>query len=303
VIDRASTFADPKIIKTLQEKFVSVAIDQAYQRRQKDAEGEFYRKIARQGPRSDFANGTSQGLYVATSDGKFLGYSNHRSPKRIESLLQGSLDKFQPGESKPIEAGESDSQYNPKPPAGGLVLRVRAKVMGGYPETTDKWKMIFQNAISRDNLWVTSEETEALVDGIVSRSLMARIAQFHLVDNTRGEPTMWKDSEITSIDLEIKDGQLQGEFSIEAKNGKRGFTGRLFGNFETVDGVVKHLEFIAKGNYWGEGQYALGAPKGKFPVAILFSLADGSDVADSIPPQGSRGWVRGYLKTRLPDGP
>ena len=37
------------------------------------------------------------------------------------------------------------------------------------------------------------------------------------------------------------------------------------------------------------------APKGRFPFAVAFTLADGSDVADKIPPQGSRGWLEGYL--------
>jgi hypothetical protein len=36
--------------------------------------------------------------------------------------------------------------------------------------------------------------------------------------------------------------------------------------------------------------------KGKFPLEISFTLADGRDTADAIPPQGSRGWLRGYLK-------
>jgi hypothetical protein len=61
VLDRASTFADPEIIAALKSRFVPVALDQAYQRRQNDAEGEFYRKIAGQGPRNDFDD-TTQGL-------------------------------------------------------------------------------------------------------------------------------------------------------------------------------------------------------------------------------------------------
>jgi len=48
----------------LQTRFVPVAIDQAYQRRQKDTEGDFYRKIAGQGPRNNF-QGTTQGFYIA----------------------------------------------------------------------------------------------------------------------------------------------------------------------------------------------------------------------------------------------
>jgi hypothetical protein len=54
VLDRESTFADSEIVRLLQTRFVPVAIDQAYQRRQQDTEGEFYRKIAAQSPRNDF---------------------------------------------------------------------------------------------------------------------------------------------------------------------------------------------------------------------------------------------------------
>ena len=63
MLDRASTFADEEIVALLKTRFVPVAIDQAYQRRQQDAEGEFYRRIAGQGPRNDFRN-TTQGMPI-----------------------------------------------------------------------------------------------------------------------------------------------------------------------------------------------------------------------------------------------
>ena len=62
------------VIKLLQTEFIPVAIDQAYQRRQKDAEGRFYQKIANQSPRK-IGQGTTQGHFVATSDGELLGFS------------------------------------------------------------------------------------------------------------------------------------------------------------------------------------------------------------------------------------
>ena len=65
----------------LQEDFVPVAIDQAYQRRQKDKEGNFYREIAGQGPRDDFQN-TTQGFYAATAAGRLLFYNNNRDPDK-----------------------------------------------------------------------------------------------------------------------------------------------------------------------------------------------------------------------------
>ena len=69
MLDRESTFADPAIVKLLQTRFIPVAIDQAYQRRQKDNEGKFYQKIANQGPRK-VGRGTTQGLYSADASGR-----------------------------------------------------------------------------------------------------------------------------------------------------------------------------------------------------------------------------------------
>ena len=61
----------------LQEEFIPVALDQWYERRQQDAKGEFYRKIAAQGPRNDFEQ-TTQGHYVCDATGKLFGFNgNH----------------------------------------------------------------------------------------------------------------------------------------------------------------------------------------------------------------------------------
>ncbi|MAW75928.1 MAG: hypothetical protein CMJ95_00865, partial [Planctomycetes bacterium] len=94
MLDRASTFADPEIVQLLKSRFIAVAIDQAYHRRQQDAEGEFYRKIAGQGPRRDFKK-TTQGLYLASASGKLLGFNNNRGGDRIKALMKKALEQFQ----------------------------------------------------------------------------------------------------------------------------------------------------------------------------------------------------------------
>ena len=71
MLDRESTFAVPETVELLKTKFLPVALDQAYQRRQKDTEGEFYRKIASQSPRNNF-NSTTQGFFVADAAGKLF---------------------------------------------------------------------------------------------------------------------------------------------------------------------------------------------------------------------------------------
>jgi len=300
VLDRASTFADPEIVKLLKTRFVPVAIDQAYQRRQQDAEGEFYRKIAGQGPRNNFKS-TTQGFYIATAAGKLLLFNNNRDPAKVRRLMKQKLAEFQRSVARSakvsaIVSKKADPRYNVKPPKGGLVLRVQAKVLDGYKPTDDRWQRIFQTALSRDNLWISKAEHEALARGTVPPSLQKRIAKFHLVDNTRGEPPMWKESEIRKLDLKLRDGKLSGRVHLETDRGDRGYQAELLGIVQTRNGKVIRLDVVALGQFWGQGPYTGGAPKGKFPLAISFTLADGKDVADRIPPQGSRGWLRGYLR-------
>ncbi len=301
MLDRASTFADPEIVSLLKTRFIPVAIDQAYQRRQQDTEGEFYRKIAGQGPRSDF-QGTTQGFYIATAGGDLLLYNNNRDPLKVRRLMKERLEQFNTSSAastrvESISAEAIDPRYNVEPPEGGLVVRVRAKVLDGYEPTTDRWRAIFQQSLSRDNLWITAAEHKALVEGEVLESLQQRLARFHLVDNTRGEPPMWTEDEIRSMQLQLdEEGRLRGSVHLETKRGDRGYVAELLGELKTEDSKVVRLDLVVLGEFWGEGRFTRGAPEGKFPLAISFTLADGTDVADQIPPQGSRGWLPSYIR-------
>ena len=198
--------------------------------------------------------------------------------------------------AKKIDEGELDARYSPKPPQGGLVVRVHGKVLSGYPDTDDKHTEIFQSATSRDNLWMTAKEHQALVRGEVPRQLQERIARFHLTDATRGEPPMWKQDQIKQLEITIKGTELSGNVHLETADGKRGYVAEIFGEIMTSGEKVTQLRAVAKGEFWGHGRYTRNPPPGKFPLAIRLTLADQSDVADAIPPQASRGWVRGYLE-------
>ena len=77
---------------------------------------------------------------------------------------------------------------------------------------------------------------------------------------------------------------------------KRGYSAKLKGVVEIADSKVTRFDIVALGDFWGEGPYTRGAPAGKFPLAIAFELADGSDLADQVVPQGVKGWLGGYLK-------
>ena len=298
MLDRASSFSHPEIVSLLQEEFIPVAIDQAYQRRQKDAEGRFYQKIANQGPRKVGDGGpTTQGHYLASADGTFLGYNNHRDPQRLLRVLREAQAQFVPEETDAIEPGDPDPRFVYSLPEGGLALRVHTKILGGYEEPENPSRRIFQQGVGRDNFWIRADEHEALVQGEVLPSLAIRLARFHLVDNTRGEPPMWKSEEIVKWQFQLsEEGKLTGTVHLRTESGDREFRANLLGFVEVTDGRVTRFDVVAKGLFRGEGRYTRGAPKGEFPLAIAMTLADGSDIADSVPPQGSRGWLDGYLR-------
>ena len=295
MLDRESTFADPTIVKLLQTRFIPVAIDQAYQRRQKDNEGRFYQKIANQGPRK-IGRGTTQGLYTADAAGTLLAFTNNRGAQRVQRMLQTALQKHQPVKVAAITKGLPDARYNPQPPEGGLVVRVTSKILSGYEEPENEFRRIFQTSLGRDNLWIRADEHTKLAKGQLPKSLLKRLARYHLVDNTRGEPTMWRENEIEKLEGKITNGQLRATVQLKTAKGDRGYHTQLLGKLEIKNGRVTRLDLVAKGQFWGEGTYTRNAPKGKFPLAIAFTLADGKDTADTIPPQGSRGWVQGYIQ-------
>jgi hypothetical protein len=107
---------------------------------------------------------------------------------------------------------------------------------------------------------------------------------------------MWKPAEIRAIDMQLHGTRLTGTVRLETERADRGYNANLLGKVEVQDGRLVRFDVVSLGQFWGEGPFTRGAPKGEFPLAISFTLADGTEVADQIPPQGSRGWVEGYLR-------
>src|SRR5579872_1188101 len=106
------------------EDYIPVAGDDWYQRRRKDAEGEFFRKVADQGPRKGVGGSTRQGVYVLTAAGKLLAYRNHHDPAVMRAVFQKALRDWRklpeaqrkPGAVKVPGAGKADSAFNRAPP-------------------------------------------------------------------------------------------------------------------------------------------------------------------------------------------
>src|SRR5206468_1556748 len=115
------------------ENYVPVAGDDWYQRRRDDAEGQFFRKVADQGPRKGQNGYTRQGIYCFTADGQLLAYKNAgQAPNVMRDVLRHALREWQrlpearrqPGAVQVGDPGTRDPQYARTPPPDGLVVNV-----------------------------------------------------------------------------------------------------------------------------------------------------------------------------------
>jgi len=268
-----------------------VAVDQHVHRRLADAEGKLFASVLKQAGRG--LGGTSQGNYLFGPDGKLLAFANTADADHVKRLMATALKKYDPAGAPVALPAKSPVLF--EPPAGGLVVDVTCKVLGGY-EKGGRVDRAAREALGRDHLWLRKDEAEELALGTLPPGVKARIARFHLIDNTRGEPPFWRADEVKQLEMTLKDGRLSGTVHLETKPGDRGYRAKLLGVVKVECGKVTRLDVVALGEYWGEGTFTRGAPPGKFPFAVAFTLSPGTSAADRVLPGAARGNLRGYLR-------
>jgi hypothetical protein len=322
VAGRASAFSDSDVIRMATEDFVPVSADDWYQRRRQDAEGEFFRKVADQGPRKGQGGSTRQGIYILTADGELLSYKNAGQLAEVtRDELKHGLERFHklpagrrdPGAVQVGELGKTDPTYTRTPPPGGLIVRVHTRILDrtGDDYCNGTCKTLGGDAAARDFLWLTKDEVKALAPAKaepgftydVPKAVANRIVHFHLVDNTRGEPPFWTRDEVRRAKLTLTvtrmtaDGielRLDGEalLSTDADLAKadRGYDIRLRGELRYVPAkqTIDRFDVAAVGEHWGEGTYTRGARPGRSLLGVAFGPVVGDRPADRIPPQGAR---------------
>lgn len=312
-----------------QEDFVSVAADDWYQRRRQDAEGEFFRSVANQGPRKGTGGSTRQGIYILSAAGRLLAYRNHQDPDVMRTVLRDGLAAWQrlpaaeraPGAVVVGPPAKVDRAFVRTPPPGGLIVDVNTRILDrdakgelcrGSCESTGG------DQAARDHLWITADECQALLppglregDSIpVPARLALRMLRFHLVDNTRGEPQAWSIDEVRSHTLKLTiektgpdgvrlrlDGGALLATAADPKRAERGFDVRLLGylHYDANKKVFTRFDAVAVGAHWGETSLTSGARPGRTPLGVAFRLASGDNPADFVAPQGSR-WMQGYIR-------
>ena len=61
---------------------------------------------------------------------------------------------------------------------------------------------------------------------------------------------------------------------LATEDGDRGYEAELRGEIEVSEGKVTRFDMVCLGEFWGDGPFTKGAPKGKFPLAVSFTLAE-----------------------------
>ena len=336
MVGRALAFSSPDNIALARDRFVPVAGDEWYYRRRRDPEGEFFQRIADQGPRRDRGR-TRQGVYVFSAGGTFLAYEpGDARPEQIQSTLRAALEAWQrlpEGDRRPpgLPARErSDPRFARTPPEGGLILRVHARILDrgadGRACAARGAVHIDQREVpplaQYDHLWLTRSEWRSLIppDGRpglahpVPLEIARRILRFHLVDNTRGEPAFWRPRDVRSSSMTVRvvdassagvrvrlDGSALLATGADAARAERGFAVRLLGylHYDAVADKIDRFDLLALGDHWGDGPYTVGSRKGRSPLGIAFDLVRGETEADRLPPQAARD-IEGYFSASSP---
>jgi hypothetical protein len=322
-------FSNPEVIRLATEDFIPVAADDWYQRRRQDEEGEFFDRVADQGPRKGEGGSTRQGIYCFTASGKLLAYRNHRDVAVVLSEFKKALltfkrlpaDQREPGAVRvPNRAGEKlDRQYTRRPPKDGAIITVHARVL--ERDENGKCQACQASAgaprynlmSAQDHLWLTKDEVASLAPPEAKAGesyplpepIARRMARFHLVDNTRGEPTMWTRDDIRSqkmtltvVEASRKQTKLRLKGTVllstdaDLEKAGRGYDVALLGHVElSREGDFPKLtrfDVVALGDHWGEGRFTRRARPGRQPFGVSFDLATGNSPADHVPPQAAR---------------
>ena len=302
------------MIELLKRRFIPVALDVWYEERRDDVAGEFFRKVVFQ--REGLEPGrTTQGFYAFATDGTLLEGWNHRGVDRLKERLQTALREWRPVAPAPL-GGAVDRRFDRTLPEGAVVVEVRARITeANWPAARDEFERVAQQATSLDHLWILREEQDALASGTFPPALARRIARFHCIDNTRGEPPSWEPAELQLCEMALSpdrsaqrgsDGagaawhqQLDGTVTLATADAKRRYHARIGGAIEFGAGVITRFDLAIRGTFVGGGEYTRNPPPGEFTLAIGLRLAPraadgGLPPAAQVPPQGAR-WLDDYL--------
>jgi hypothetical protein len=236
-----------------------------------------------------------QGMYIFGADGTPYAFANDHDPADIDELMDLGLQRFhdQPPGPSAISDAEKQAAFSISPPATAQVFQVFARIP--FPP---KDSSLLNNGVGRDFCWIYEEERREVTRLAAAgkafdmpATIARRLARFHLVDDVRGTPDMWRSDELKSMSLRARpDGAgqwlLSGRFSLRAKSGRHGYTGTLDGTL-AIDPATSEwtrLHLLADGTAFGPGTYTPNQPRKPYRLLVGF-LNTALPEARIVPPE------------------
>lgn len=301
---RAAAFSDPDVIALLRWAFVPVAINCSGAEHWPGPAGAYFWRIAEQGHYAGRLQPTNtrQGQYCATANGELLASGNVREAKPLLAILKGALaaaGTVGSGPPVPVSDGRVD---RPRPPVGGLVLRVWARDLPRKAERAlaEPW---FARAFNLDHLWITAGEAAQLVplSGETGagrawpHAVVWRIARFHLVDTVRGESPPWPTEAVLQAEVRSTvtgpasagchlalSGRVRlagtqrwrDDVTGASRASEAGMDLELGGTALWTGHAFAAFQLVAAGGRWGATQYNFrDDDPGPAPIGFAFELA------------------------------
>ena len=305
-----SAFSDQRVIDFIRENFTPVAIDIDKVIYKKDAEGDYFRKVAEQGHYAGRTKPTKtrQGLYVALADGKLLASINSSNADTVLEMMKkavANLDKMKAdgsaiGADLVKKSFKPDSKYATPFPVGGMIVKVTVRDM---PRKSDPKFSTTQHNF--DYLWLTADEVASFAPAKaktgevyeVPTDVIKRIAQFHLLDSVKGETPFWPEDAVKVATAKAKVLSVSGDkvsiilvgqvkcvrkpsgeinpYSGSAVDKEYGvdlrLTGRLIWDSQTKQ--FTQFNCLAYGDRWGATKYNVRFDdREKNPIGFAFEL-------------------------------
>ena len=160
-------------------------------------------------------------------------------------------------------------------------------------------------------MWLTEAEWHSLLPSEprvgqkvpMPPAVVRRLAHFHLLDNTRGEPAHWQAEEVRSAtmtwtveiasDAEVvmtMTGAALMSSDADSTKAKRGYDVALRGRlrYDRAKKALTRFDLLAVGDHWGQTTYTPGARPGRTPLGVAFELVKSATAGDLVPPQAAR---------------
>lgn len=314
---RRSVWSDERVIERL-KRFVPAADEVSRLQREEGLECTLFRQIAEQGHYAGRTqpSATRQGIYAAAPSGAFLASVNTRRVEGVLVMLDQALAAWDelPDEERWLEegvaAGAPKWRFEDLWPEDGLALTVVSRDLVRVDSSHgDDWR---EHAWNLDHAWFRRDELATFVPAelrvgatvSVERGLVARLAALHLVDNVRGQVTVFADADVETAQLESEVVAIDGDRVELLLTGAtravtrgswavRGFRDRndpdeqtrgvelaLRGRatWDAASGRFVRFDLVADGVRWGGTQYnARGDDLAEKPIAFVLSRAEDDD--------------------------